>query len=371
MKIGVIPENPLERLADLFGMVPRPILETVTTMFMSRVLMAGVRLGVFDHLAKHGGQTSEEIAAALGLHESALGFLARSLVALGYLEVVDGRFQNSAPASRFLVHGAPGSVADFVDFNYDQWEVWSGIEETIRTGEHLDVYHIAAGIGLPEATNRGTRRLREYAEAEGGHLRLLERSTRGLRDLARYEADEIYYRLWLPSSIRSLLDIAGGHGGFSIAFCKRYPELRSTVFELGETAKVGRKIVEEEGFASRIEFVEGDVRSADLGRDRDLVFYFNIAHHLSDDDNRAVFRRVLECLSADSHFVIMDMFEEAGGGESFMASAFGLFFQRTSAAKNYRAAVLVEWLKATGFASVWTVPLRSSGGTHALIVGRK
>ena len=66
-----------------------------------------------------------------------------------------------------------------------------------------------------------------------------------------------------------------------------------------------------------------------------------------------------------------DLFEDAGGGESFMASAFGLFFQRTSAAKNYRAAVLVEWLKAAGFASFWTVPLRSSGGTHALIVGRK
>ena len=56
--------------------------------------------------------------------------------------------------------------------------------------------------------------------------------------------------------------------------------------------------------------------------DRDLVFYFNIAHHLSDEDNRAVFCRVLDCLCADGHFVIRGV--PSSGRESGDAVAAGI-----------------------------------------------
>ena len=60
-------------------------------------------------------------------------------------------------------------------------------------------------------------------------------------------------------------DVAGGHGGFAMAMCRRHPRLQATILDLPASVAVGRRIVEEEGLEERISFHEGDALVDDLG----------------------------------------------------------------------------------------------------------
>ena len=51
MKIGIIPENLVERLALALGLVPAPAIEAWFSFMLARAIMAGTKLGVFEALA--------------------------------------------------------------------------------------------------------------------------------------------------------------------------------------------------------------------------------------------------------------------------------------------------------------------------------
>mmetsp|Transcript_51777 Transcript_51777/g.150505 ORF Transcript_51777/g.150505 Transcript_51777/m.150505 type:complete len:345 (+) Transcript_51777:53-1087(+) len=78
------------------------------------------------------------------------------------------------------------------------------------------------------------------------------------------------------SKVRSMLDIGGGSGAFSIVICRQQKGLTATVLELPEVCKTGRAFVETEpkDIASRIRFVPGsclDAWPSELGDAHDVV----------------------------------------------------------------------------------------------------
>ncbi len=66
---------------------------------------------------------------------------------------------------------------------------------------------------------------------------------------------------------RRLLDVGGGHGGFAIAMCHRFPRLRATVLDLPGSVATGWRIVEEQGLAQRVHCREGDALMDPLATD--------------------------------------------------------------------------------------------------------
>src|SRR5512145_2232374 len=65
MRIGVVPEGPLERVLLATGAVPTPLLETMIAMMLARTLMVGCKLGVFEALAA-GALDVEAVAKQTG-----------------------------------------------------------------------------------------------------------------------------------------------------------------------------------------------------------------------------------------------------------------------------------------------------------------
>ena len=65
MRLGVIAESLIERLALRFHSVPEPLLETQMAFSMARSIMAGVKLGLFEAARAHAaleGRTRIEVA---------------------------------------------------------------------------------------------------------------------------------------------------------------------------------------------------------------------------------------------------------------------------------------------------------------------
>ena len=51
MRLGPVPENPLEWLVLRLGFVPRGLVESGLGILLTRAMMAGTKLGVFESLA--------------------------------------------------------------------------------------------------------------------------------------------------------------------------------------------------------------------------------------------------------------------------------------------------------------------------------
>ena len=65
----------------------------------------------------------------------------------------------------------------------------------------------------------------------------------GQYELARLASKSVARAVRLPHDATSVLDIAGGHGEYAMALCRRHDGLRATVVDLPGSVAIGREIV--------------------------------------------------------------------------------------------------------------------------------
>jgi ubiquinone/menaquinone biosynthesis C-methylase UbiE len=306
---------------------PDPFLDTFTGLVAARAITTAVMLGVFDALHE-APATPDELAARLKLDPLGAETLLTTLATLGYVEGDPAR--NTEATERLLVSSSPESIATFIGYQGDlHWQV-------------LDL--------LPEAVRDG----RAYAMHEERHedAERWEAYIRGLFEISRAEQDS-NAALVPVSEPERLVDVAGGHGGFAMAMCRRHPGLRATVLDLPPSAAVGRKIVAEQGFADRVEFREGDVFDLGLGENLDVVSVFNLIHHLPEERDRELVRMARAALRPGGALVIGDSARpEPGGAMSAHGAVSSLLFYAWSHSRNFSPSEVRGWLEDAGFEDV-------------------
>jgi SAM-dependent methyltransferase len=297
---------------------PDPFRDAFVAPIAARAIMAAVRLGVFDELAGPPA-TPGELGDRLGLHPRGAEALASALLALGYLEQDGGRLRPSEAAARLLVRSSPDSITTYIgELGTHSWEALGGLEEALRGG------------GLAGWHERDA------------HDRLWEPYIRGLWELSLGEHDD-NAALVPVEEPRRVLDVAGGHGEFAMAMCRRHPEIRATVLDLPASVAVGRRIVEEQGYADRVEFLEGDAFEADLGSGWDVVSVFNFVHHLEADRVVELLARARRALRPGGAVVVGETERPEPGAPSDVGAMTGLLFFATSGARTWSADELTRW----------------------------
>jgi SAM-dependent methyltransferase len=308
---------------------PDPFLDTFTGLVAARAVTTAVMLGVFDSLHE-APATAAELAQRLELDPLGAETLLTTLATLGYVEPAGERVGNTEVSERLLVRSSPETIATFVGEQGDlHWQV-------------LDL--------LPDAVRDG----RAYAMHEQRHddSQRWEAYIRGLFEISRPEQDA-NAALVPVESPRRLADVAGGHGGFAMAMCRRHPGLEATVLDLPPSAAVGRKIVAEQGFADRVSFVEGDVFELGLGEDLDVVSVFNLIHHLPQERDRELCRMARAALRPGGVLVIGDSARpEPGDQLSPHGAVSSLLFYAWSHSRNFAPSEVRGWLEQAGFEDV-------------------
>jgi SAM-dependent methyltransferase len=308
---------------------PDPFLDTFTGLVAARAVTTAVLLGVFDAL-NDAPATGAQLAQRLGLDELGADTLLTTLAVLGYVEPDGERFSNAAVSERLLVSSSPESIATFIGRQGDlHWRV-------------LDL--------LPDAVRDGTA----YAMHEQRHedSEQWEAYIRGLFEISRPEQDA-NAALVPVEAPRRLVDVAGGHGGFAMAMCRRHPGLEATILDLPPSAAVGRKIVAAQGFADRISFREGDVFELGLGEELDVVSIFNLIHHLPEERDRELCRMAREALRPGGVLLIGDSARPEPGAElSPHGAVSSLLFYAWSHGRNFSASEVRGWLEEAGFEEV-------------------
>jgi hypothetical protein len=108
VKIGIIPENLVERLALALGLIPAPAIEAWFSFMLARVIMAGTKLGVFEALAA-GPLTCYEVAERCGTDRRATAKLLNALIGAGCVRSEGGRYRLTPAARRGLLESSPNS----------------------------------------------------------------------------------------------------------------------------------------------------------------------------------------------------------------------------------------------------------------------
>src|SRR5665811_1668502 len=92
---------------------PEKIMETTFAYAATRVLVAGVDLEVFTHIA-NGNHTAADIAKAADASQRGIEILLNSLASLNFITKSDGTYDLNAISEKFLVKVTPAYYGDFV-----------------------------------------------------------------------------------------------------------------------------------------------------------------------------------------------------------------------------------------------------------------
>ncbi len=330
MRLDVVPDNILERLVLLLGVVPTPLVQVSWGMASASTIITAVKLGLFE-LLEQAELSAGELAEEAGTHPLATETLLNALCGFDCLKRREGRYSNSKLASRWLVRGSQDSMVDAVLLLGQIQDQFHDLENTVRTGQIWDLHH-------------------------GGHgAEVWEIYLRGLSKLARLPAGEIARRAKLPDTPRRLLDVGGGHGCFSMAFCQRCPGLSAQVLDLPQACAVGRAIVAEREMSERVSYVEGDLRRAEWGEGWDVVLIFNVLHNLSPEECQAALGRAHAALAPGGRLVILEAEHRHRGDRIAQAGAFAeILCFLTSGTRAYPEQTMRGWMQQAGFTRLRT-----------------
>jgi SAM-dependent methyltransferase len=330
----------LERLLVRCNLVPGPMLDFLGAEAFC-ALSAAQRLGVFDAL-RRAPRTAVEVARELGADARGTGQLLAALEATGYLEQRSGRFAPTRMTLRWVP--ALGEGVPFFEMLLDRLR---DLEGTVRRG--------APPVDAREWLDRRPNGWRDFQA--------------GMIAIARMAAGEVAAKVRLPSTARTLLDVGGGHGLYSVELCRRHPRLSATVFDLPQSLPSAREVIAAGGMTARIAVRPGDFWQDDLGGGHDVALVFNIVHGNVAARNVELLRKVAAALAPGGLVAILDQVADAVHGRTAAAAAAlsGLALFELAGGQTYAYPEIAGWLRAAGFEHPRKRSLRTLPGSSLIL----
>ena len=311
--------------------------DAITTYRLPRVLIAAIELNLFTAIGTDAW-TIADLARDMKVSERGLAILCRNLAMVGLLKKQGETYRNSRLGATALNAQHPGYRGDYLRLMTNHWADWGRLLESVKTGLPLD---------LDEPEEPDYRRRFSWAM----HQRTLE------------TAPKIAAQIDLRG-VRTLLDLGGGPGTYAMAFLARNPALRATVCDRPAALDVAKEIALTHKAGARLSYLPLDVIVEDIPGTYDVIWYSNVLHIYSPQENQAVFRRAAAALNPGGRLLIQDAFLHDRDGlfpeeASLFAVSMLLFTERGN---TYTAADTKAWLADTGFERIKI--LRMKKGTE-------
>ncbi len=301
----------------------------------SKAVFTAVSLGVFDRL--HGGPaTCEELALDFACQPEALERLLGACAGLGVLKIEQQRYHNLPAATRFLRVASPETLSGYILYSERVlYRMWAHLGDAVREGKNRWEQEFGKKENLFDHFFATNEEKRTFLAGMHGMGLLSSPATVAAFDL---------------SSFDRFVDLGGGTGHLAIEACKRYPNLRGTVFDLPSVAAVSADYVARAGLRDRIEILPGDFFRDELPP-ADLYGVGRILHDWSDGKVATLLEKIFQRLPADGALLICERIlneERDGPATAYLQSLNMLVVTegRERSAREYEALT-----KAAGFRS--------------------
>ena len=335
----------------------RELFDLVAGFVYSQVLLACVRLKLFDVLAE-GPQTTPALAARLAMPPEAMQRLLAAAVSLRLVEPCShGRYGlgrlgapmvgNAAIAAMVEHHGA--LYADLSDpVALLRGDVQSA--ELARYWAYDAAQSTAASSSAADAAS--VERVRRYSALMTASQPLVAGQILDAYPLARH---------------RCLLDVGGGEGTFLAAAAARTPTLRLMLFDLPAVAERACARLAAQGLASRTTVTGGDFLRDPLPTGADIATLVRVVHDHNDPQALAILMAARRALPIDGTLLLAEPMSDTPGAEPIGDAYFGFYLLAMGRGRPRTASELTSLLQAAGFGQIRLLPTRMPLQTGLLL----
>ncbi|QQS13394.1 MAG: methyltransferase domain-containing protein [Rhodospirillales bacterium] len=218
---------------------PEPRLDTTRLQALalayqqSAAIMAAVELDVFTAISK-GADTIPKLAAALDITARNAERLLTALTAMTLLRKTGATYANAADVERFLVKGSPRYAGPWITFTKPRWDRWGKLSEALK---------VKVEKVLGDYENFTVEDARRYHAATNS---------------IGMGAGRLFCKQVDLSTRKSLLDLGGGSGAYSIVATQTWPGLKAVVLDLPPVCVVANDYIAQHGVADRVSTLPGD-----------------------------------------------------------------------------------------------------------------
>lgn len=310
---------------DLSGDLERLLADI--DIWRAKALITAAELDLFS-VVEAGATTAQQVAEHIGTALEPTLRLLRALHEMGYVQLTSEGYKNSKSSAFFLVRSSPYYLGSWLELQASDWSSWGHLTEIVRTGAP------PAGGSLFE----DPARLRVLLNAAHERARIFH--LKPLLDMLDL------------SAARSLIDVGGGAGSYSLAFCEAYPQLRCTVFDLPAAIEIARQVTVVFG-QNRLSLCAGDFRHDELGGPFDVAFISNVLHGEPADATLALLRKVRRALWPGGQIIIRDSFLNEDGINNSGGALLGLALMiETLEGRTHRLCDVIQMLETVGFEQI-------------------
>lgn len=304
---------------------------------LPRILLTALDLKLFTVLGAQSW-TVPALAKRLRVSIRGLDILCRNLAAAGMLLKRGTRYRNGPLARTALNANHLDYRGGYLDLLRNQWADWSQLTQVVKRGKPVE------HEGPDDPAYR-----RQFTWAM--HHRSI--------DVAPKVAAQVNLR-----DAKTLLDLGGGPGTYALAFLAKNPNLRATVCDCAPALQVARKIAVSLPHGCRLSYLPLDFMSRPIPGKWDVIWYSNVLHVYSPEQNQSLFQRARKALTPQGRLIVQDAFllDRAGlfPEEATLFAVTMLLF--TEQGNTYSLRETAKWLRLAGFGRTRVIPLRDGTG---------
>ncbi len=316
----------------------------------SKALFSALHSDIFSIISETT-LTPEQVASKCSLDTERVTTLLTALTSLGLVRREGEGFTNSPAAEAFLVKGRTYDFGDYLRFQIDRQmypfmtQLNDALEGTLEEDQ----------VASYEEWFSDEDEAKLYSKSQhSGSLG----PGRGLAKMVDL------------SKARSLLDVGGGTGAFSISLCKAYGQLNSTILDFPNVAKVGEEFIASEGLSDRIAYQPGNALTDAWPDTADGVLMSYLFSGVPGTSIPGLVRKAMDTLTAGGVFMVHDFMVDDSREGPKLAALWQL--QHTAfnpEAKSITSDYVAGLMEAAGFVGIQTREMIP--GMTTLVFGRK
>jgi ubiquinone/menaquinone biosynthesis C-methylase UbiE len=322
-----------------------------------QTLRTAVRLRLFDLLKENGPLQLADIAVKLKLQPQPVRILLLGLTAVGFVKKRGSYFSNSHLADMLFVHSSPRKLVAYIELQHRvMYKGLFWLLESVKENSNVGLKEI------PGAEDTLYERLSHDNELE-------QIFQDAMQELSLHANEELSQSLNLKG-VRKLVDVGGGDGTNAIALARRWPDLKTVIFDSATVCTIADGNIKSQNMTSQVSTSAGHAFLSPFPEGIDALMFCHFFTIWGEMKGKELLRKCYDALPKGGRVILFNMIQQdnekgplsaAVGSPYFLGIATGLGMLYT--AREYK-----EWFAAAGFHSITHSKLARD---HGIIVGIK
>ena len=256
--------------------------------WLAGVAKSAVTLGICDKLSGRT-ESSEWMANALGANLLHTDEMMNSCVSAGMLVKIGDKFKNTEESEKYLVKGKPNYYGEAFTYLSSLGDLFHKVDAAMLSGE--------------EMSHEEEFKTEADEAAYWTHYMLaMDQWGGGMQTEMLLENTDLTGR-------KTLLDVGCGSGVYTMALCKKYPDLKGVLFDQEKALPLARSLMVDRGVADQISTLSGDYYTDPLGSGYDAVLFSGVLIQEPPEGQVRLLKRAFEAMNAGGMVIIQDILE--------------------------------------------------------------